>query len=712
MQVEELVRKLKEEHCEGDLEVIRRAYEVATQAHEGQFRASGEPYVTHPLAVAGIVAELRPDLPAVAAALLHDVPEDTDVTLEAIRKEFGDEIAHLVDGATKLSRIKRLSRTDWASPQTEQAENLRKMLLAMADDIRVIVIKLADRLHNIQTLKYLPEHKHRRIAQETLDIFSPLANRLGIWQIKWRLEDAAFRFLQPEEYQDIARLLAERREVRNQYLSRVMALLRGRLRKEGIQTEIHGRPKHIYSIYGKMQAKNCTFDQVYDVSAVRILVQEVRDCYAVLGLVHSTWHPIPGEFDDYIAMPKDNLYQSLHTAVVGPEGKPLEIQIRTKAMHQVAEYGIAAHWRYKEHAARDMNLEARIAWLRHVTDWPGDVATAGEFVESVKTDVLPERVYVFTPKGDIVDLPAGSTPVDLAYYIHSEVGHRCRGAKVDGRLVPLDHLLQSGEQVSIITAKSGGPSRDWLNPSKGYVRTARARQKIRRWFKQQRRDENVAQGREIVEKELRRLGLESESLDTIASIFRFEKLDDFLAAVGYNDISAQQIANRIDDVYHNKPETALKASPLTESITDVRVAGVGDLLTRMAKCCSPVPGDKITGYITRGKGITIHRSDCHNVQTVDDPERLVEVQWGSARRVYPVVVRVEAFDRSGLLRDIASVIADEGINMLSVSVDTRNDNTASVLATLAISGIKQLSTILSKIEKVRDVLEARREVAQ
>ena len=460
-----------------------------------------------------------------------------------------------------------------------------------------------------------------------------------------------------------------------------------------------------------MQEKNCTFDQVYDVSAVRVLVQEIRECYAVLGLVHSVWHPISGEFDDYIAMAKDNLYQSLHTAVVGPEGKPLEVQIRTRAMDQVAEYGIAAHWRYKEHAQRDMSLEAKIAWLRQVTDLRGDETGAGEFMDSVRADVLTERIYVFTPKGDIVDLPAGATPVDLAYYIHSEVGHRCRGAKVDGRLVPLNYQLRIGEQVSIITAKRGGPSRDWLNPGKGYAITARARQKIRRWFKLQQRDENIAQGREIVEKELRRLGMEHESLDTIAKIFKFEKLEDFLAAVGYNDISPQQIANRIDDAYHDEPDVALQILPLAESITDVKVAGVGDLLTKMARCCNPVPGDKITGYITRGKGVTIHRLDCPNVQALDDPERLVEVQWGSSRRVYPVVIHIEAFDRSGLLRDIATVIADEGINVLSVRVFTRDDNTATVVVTIAISGIKQLSSVLSEIEKVHDVMEARREVA-
>jgi len=711
MQVEELVRKLREEHCEGDLELVERAYALAAKAHEGQFRASGEPYVTHPLAVAGIVAGLRPEIPAVAAALLHDVPEDTEVSLEIIREEFGDEIAHLVDGVTKLGRIRRLSRSGKTSLQDQQAENLRKMFLAMVDDIRVIIIKLSDRLHNMQTLRYLREDKQQRIAQETLDIFAPLANRLGIWEIKWRLEDTAFRSLKPDEYKQITQFLAERREVRNQHLSRVMAILRAKLREENIRAEIFGRPKHIYSIYRKMQEKNCTFDQVYDVSAVRILVQEIRECYAVLGLVHSVWHPISGEFDDYIAMPKDNLYQSLHTAVVGPEGKPLEVQIRTRAMHQVAEYGIAAHWRYKEHAQRDMSLEAKIAWLRQVTDLRGDVTGAGEFMDSVKADVLTERIYVFTPKGDIVDLPAGATPVDLAYYIHSEVGHRCRGAKVDGRLVPLNYQLRIGEQVSIITAKRGGPSRDWLNPGKGYVTTARARQKIRRWFKHQQRDENVTQGREIVERELHRLGMEHESLDNIAKIFKFEKLDDFLAAVGYNDISPQQIANRIDDVYHDEPDVALQVLPLAESITDVKVAGVGDLLTRMARCCNPVPGDEITGYITRGKGVTIHRSDCPNVQALDDPERLVEVQWGSSRRVYPVVIHIEAFDRSGLLRDIATVIADEGINVLSVRVFTRDDNTATVIVTIAISGIKQLSSVLSEIEKVHDVMEARREVA-
>jgi len=712
MGIDELIRKVKESFSSDEVNMVQRAYDLAEQAHNGQVRASGEPYVTHPLAVASIVAELRPDPMGVAAALLHDVPEDTKVSLDTIREQFGAEVASLVDGVTKLRQVKRKSRVDEETLKSDQAEYLRKMFLAMVDDIRVILIKLADRLHNMQTLRYLPEEKQKRIAQETMDVFAPLANRLGIYQLKWRLEDLAFRHLEPEKYHEIAGLLAERREARNAYLARVMAELRARLRQEGIQAEIYGRPKHIYSIYQKMREKGRTFDQIYDMRGVRILVDKVRDCYAVLGLVHSIWRPIPGEFDDYIAMPKDNLYQSLHTAVIGPEGKPLEVQIRTHQMHQVAEYGIAAHWRYKEGVRRDMNLEAKIAWLRQVTDWRGEVRDAAEFVDSMRTDVFPERVYVFTPKGDIVELPKGATPIDFAYQIHTEIGHRCRGAKVDGRLVALDYQLQNGEQVEILTAKQGGPSRDWLNPNLGYIKTARARQKIRQWFRRQERAENIARGREILEKELHRLGLEQEPLDEIAEIFKYSRLEDFLAAIGYGDISPQQIANKIDEAAGKKESIVFKEAPLPEQVSDIEVMGVGDLLTRMAGCCKPVPGDEIIGYITRGKGITIHRRDCPNIANIEDTERLIPVQWGGIKGTYPVVIHIDAFDRAGLLRDIASVVADENINMSAVSVSTHEDHTATIVATIGINSIRQLSRLLSRIEGIRDVIDARREVSK
>lgn len=703
---EELLKRAEVLYPEARDEIVR-AIDLATAAHREQQRASGEPFVVHPLEVAAILMDLHMDAPTIIASLLHDVVEDTDVTIEDVRREFGDTVAKLVDGVSKLQRARRKSKVEREDLGEEQAENLRKMFLAMVEDIRVIIIKLADRLHNMRTLHYLPPETQRRIARETLDIFAPLANRLGIWQLKWQLEDLAFRYLEPEKYYEIARLLAERRAERAAYLERVISILKDRLNREGINAHITGRPKHIYSIYSKMQAKGRDFDQIYDVRGVRIIVKEVRECYHVLGIVHSLWRPIPGEFDDYIAMPKDNLYQSLHTAVVCLDGKPLEVQIRTEEMHQVAEYGIAAHWRYKEGIKRD-DLEAKVAWLRRATDWREEIQDARQFVDSMRSDVFTERIYVFTPKGDIVELPKGATPVDFAYLIHSEIGHRCRGAKVDGRLVPLDYQLRTGEQVEILTAKQGGPSRDWLNPHLNYVATQHARQKIRQWFRRQQREESIAAGREILDREMRRLGFDQESYAEIATLFKYSKVEDFLAAVGYGDISPAQIANKIDDARSKGKELKLKAIP-EAAVSGVQVAGVGDLLTRIANCCKPVPGDPIIGYITRGKGITVHRADCSNVAHLTDTERLITVSWGRAQEVYPVVIRIEAFDRSGLLRDIAAAVADLGINMSSVNVSTNKDQTATIVATMGIKSISQLSALLNKLQSVRDVLDARRE---
>jgi len=704
---EKLIDKIRAYAPDADFDLIRRAYEVAARAHASQTRATGEPYVEHAVAVADILADLQLEAEPLAAALLHDVPEDTTFTLKDVRAQFGDEVAKLVDGVTKLALMREMSRSREGALAEAQAENLRKVFLATVDDIRVIMIKLADRLHNMRTLFGLAEEKQARIAQETLDIYAPLANRLGIWELKWQLEDLALRYLDPHQYQQIASLLAEKREEREQYIARVLKVLRSRLEEEGIQADISGRPKHIYSIYRKMQEKDRDFEEIYDVRGVRVLLDDIRDCYAVLGIVHGMWRPIPGQFDDYIASPKDNLYQSLHTAVIGPEGRPLEIQIRTWEMHRVAEYGIAAHWRYKEHTKRDLSLEAKIAWLRQVSEWRQDVTDAREFVESLKSDVLPERVYVFTPKGDIVDLPRGATPVDFAYYIHTEIGHRCRGAKVNGRLVPLNTKLRTGEKVEILTAKKGGPSRDWLNSQLGYINTARARSKVRQWFKVQERKENIAEGRAVLEKELHRLGLEQKSFDQIAALFKYEDVDTFLAAIGYGDVSPQQIATKLAEISEQPlffPEPILPAS----SVVGVQVKGVGDLMTRLAHCCNPVPGDPIIGYITRGTGITVHHRDCPNIKNLDT-ERLIEVDWGITREAYPVLIRIEAFDRAGLLRDLAAIVADEGISMSAVNVSTHDDNTASIQATLQIAGIEQLREVLSRLEGVRDVLEVRRE---
>jgi len=704
MDIETLIEEVKGYYPQCDTELIRRAYEVASQAHYGQMRASGQPYVRHSLETAALLADLCLDPATIAAAILHDVPEDTGTPLETISQEFGEEVARLVDGVTKLSRI------SWESLEEEEAESLRKMFLAMVDDVRVVLIKLADRLHNMRTLAALPPLKQRKIAQETLEIFAPLANRLGIWQMKWELEDLALQYLHPEKYQEIADLIAERRGGRERHITAIIDNLKARLAEEGIKAEITGRPKHIYSIYQKMETKERSFDEIYDVQGVRIIVDEVKDCYAVLGIVHTLWRPIPGEFDDYIAMPKDNMYRSLHTAVVGPQGKPLEIQIRTWEMHQTAELGIAAHWRYKERVGRDTSLEAKIAWLRGLMEWRQELADAREFVDSLKTDLFPKQVYVLTPRGDIIDLPDGATPIDFAYRIHTEIGERCRGAKVNGKLVPLNYRLQSGDQVEILTTKKGGPSRDWLNPHLGYVVTSRARQKIRQWFKRQEREENIAEGREILEKELKRLGIE-ESFEDIASLFRFRRVEDLFAAIGYGDINVHQIATRLVEKEEEEPELPLVA-PSTPPISGITVLGTGDLLTRVARCCHPLPGDKVVGYVTRGQGVTIHRQDCGNILRRTDKERLIEVEWGADRKqVYPVMIKVVAFDRKGLLKDIAAIVEAEDVNMSAANATTsKKDHVAVITATLEIANMAQLSRILTKIESLKNVLEARRQM--
>jgi GTP diphosphokinase / guanosine-3',5'-bis(diphosphate) 3'-diphosphatase len=702
-----LLRQVEGLHPEA-LEQIQRVVAYAIQAHGDQLRASGESFMVHPLAVAGILAELQMDTPTIVAGVLHDVVEDTDIPIEEVREEFGDEVARLVEGVSKLRKARLKSKVEKVDLDEEQAENLRKMFLAMVDDIRVLIIKLADRLHNMHTLQYLPPEKQLGKARETLDIYAPLAERLGIWQLKWQLEDLSFRYIDPEKYREIAELLAERRVERAQYLDRVITLIRAQLDEEGIPARLSSRPKHIYSIHKKMQEKSRDFGEIYDVHGVRIIVNQVRDCYHVLGIIHSLWRPIPGEFDDYIAMPKNNLYQSLHTAVVALDGRPLEVQIRTEEMHQVAEYGVAAHWRYKEGAKRDDTLEARVNWLRQASDWREEVEDAQQFVDSLKSDVIAERVYVFTPKGDIIDLPSGATPIDFAYEIHTEIGHRCRGAKVDGRLVSLDYQLHNGEQVEILTVKDGGPSRDWLNPQLNYVATQRARQKISQWFRRQQREQNIADGREILDREMRRLGIDQETYAEIAALFKYGSVQDFMAALGYGDISPSQIARRIDEAVDKNERLRLKAIPDTP-ITDIQVMGVGDLLTRMAPCCKPVPGDAIVGYTTRGKGITVHRSDCPNIVHLQDVERLIPVSWGKPQQAYPVPVVVEGFDRSGLLRDIASAVADLGLSMSSANVFSNHDATATIRITVGVRGVGQLSALLNKLQSVHDVLDARRE---
>jgi guanosine-3',5'-bis(diphosphate) 3'-pyrophosphohydrolase len=746
--LDDLITKLQTYLPPADVELARRAYAFSAQAHAGQQRASGEDYATHPLAAAITLAEMGLDAQSIAAALLHDVPEDTKVALEKVEAEFGPEVAHLVDGVTKLSKI------EWGTLEERQAESLRKMFLAMAEDMRVVLIKLADRLHNMSTLDYLRPDKRLKVARETLEIYAPLASRLGIWNVKWRLEDLAFRHINPQKYREIARLLANQRQGRERYLDDAIDVLKESLSKAGIEAELYGRAKHIYSIYRKMERKHAAFDQVYDLLAVRVIVKELAECYGALGVVHSLWHPIPGEFDDYIAVPKENLYRSLHTAVVGPQGQPLEVQIRTSDMHRVAEYGVAAHWRYKEGASRhDANFESKVAWLRQLMEWRKEIVDAKEFVDSFRTDIFQDQVYVFTPKGDIIDLPAGATPVDFAFRIHTDIGYRCRGARVNGRLVGLDYRLQNGDRVEVTVVKSGGPSRDWLNPNLAYVASSHAREKIRAWFKKQARSENVTHGKDELEKELKTMRLEGEfervvrifeeirpaagdsvekaqarwqeelktagygqkqSADIIGFFQQFGSRDELYLAIGTGDNHASQVSSRLLHVAEGPEQPLFPQVASRPESTGIRVMGENDLLTQLARCCNPVPGDDIVGYVTRGRGITVHRKDCRNVGRIPDPERLVAVDWGRAKEhFYPVPIRIEAADREGLLRDVAALVAEEKINVAAASAETnRKDRTAVIRVTLEVTDVKQLSRILAKIEnKIKEVRSVRRDTS-
>ena len=709
--------EIEAEHPAGKLETLRRACNLAEQAHAEQTRASGEPYFQHALAVAHILTELHLDVDTLTAAILHDVVEDTDIDLNTIREQFGTEVAQLVDGVTKMNIISTLRGESRKSQEHLQAENLRKMLLAMAEDVRVVLIKLADRLHNMRTLHALPPAKQQRIARETMDIFAPLANRLGIWQIKWELEDLAFRYLNPDAYKQIAQQLAERRVARDEYIAQFVAQLEDELNHLGIHAEVHGRAKHIYGIWKKMQRKRQAFHQIYDVRAVRIYVDTIPDCYAALGVVHTQWNYLPGEFDDYIATPKENNYRSIHTAVVGPEGKTVEVQIRTWGMHRESEYGVAAHWRYKEGAHSDSDFDEKIAWLRQLLEWKDDVAEAGEFVDQFKSAVFADRVYVFTPMGRIIDLPAGATPLDFAYRVHTEVGHRCRGAKVNGRMVPLTHRLNTGDRVEVLTVKRGGPSRDWLNPALGYLATSRARQKVQHWLRHQNRDQNIAAGRTIVDRELKRLGFNDVRYEKLAQQFQQKSVDEFLAQVGIGEIkpawlgkTAQQLATPLKHAEDDKL-VVRKARARTGS-ANILVQGVGDLLTRFARCCNPIPGDPIVGYLTQGSGVSVHRRDCHNIlQTVSEhPERLVEVDWGSeAEGIYTVDIVIHAFDRHGLLRDITTLLSNEKINVTAVNTSTeRRTHTAHMVITIEVPDIDMLSRILARLGQLPNVTDVHR----
>ena len=683
---------------------------------------SGEPYIAHPLEAALYLADLNLDADTIMAALLHDVIEDCGVTFQEIESRFNNQVAKLVDGVTKLTRMDYRPPDSAASGFESDdesvnlyAESLRKMLVAMAEDIRVVLIKLADRLHNMRTLDALPPEKRRRIAQETLDIYSPLAHRLGIWEIKWRLDDLAFRHLDEKKYHEISKMLATRRVEREEYVDRVCNRLSQELALFGLEAEVTGRPKGIYSIYQKMQkyaAQGKEISDIHDLYALRVLVDDKGGCYKALGIAHELWSPIPGQFDDYIANPKENLYQALHTTVICEDGKPLEVQIKTSDMHHISEYGVAAHWRYKEGKASDLHFEQKMTWLRQLLEWQRDATGTDEFIESVRQDIFHDQVFVYTPKGHIIELTAGSTPIDFAYKIHTELGHRCIGGKVNGRLVALDTVLQNGDTVEIMNSKSErGPSPDWLNPRLGYVHSPGTREKVRQWFRRQAKETNISRGKEILRRELRRMNLQLDEAE-ILSLVKFEVMDDFLVRLGSGDVTEAQVSYRLsqtrqeqerEDPFPNKSKLSL-SSPNS----GVSVMGVGDLLTRMAKCCNPIPGDEILGYVTRTRGVTVHKTDCPNMRNEDEQERIVHVSWGSIRELYPVRVRMEAYDRVGLLRDTTMLVSEEKVNIASVVTEENQDGSVTMELTLHTTGLDQLGKLFAKLESVRGVTSVTR----
>lgn len=693
---------------EEKLPLLKEAYAFALEAHKGQSRESGEPYVEHPLAVAETLAELQMDIAALAGALLHDVVEDRGIALAELESRFGAEVSQLVDGCTKLSQL------PWPPPHDEspqvQAENLRKMLVAMAQDIRVVFIKLADRLHNMKTLSALSPERQQVIARETMEIYAPLAHRLGMWELKAELEDLAFFYIQPQYYQQIAGQVASHKPLWENLIQKAGQTLKDELRKVGIKAEVNGRPKSLYSIHQKLEKYSIQgkgFTDIHDLMALRVIVDTVPDCYSALGIIHSLWHPISGEFNDYISSPKSNGYQSLHTSVMAFGTMPLEIQVRTWDMHRLSEYGLAAHWRYKRGDSRDKRFEERIAWLRQLMEWHREFSHTEEFLESVRTDIFRDQVYVYTPKGAIKELPAGATPLDFAYTIHTDVGHRCVGAKINGRLMALNTELHNGDTIEVLSSKSPrGPSRDWLNPSLGFVKTSHARDKIRQWFRKQDREENVERGRQLLEKELKRLGLVSANQDETARLFQYETVDDFLVALGCGEITPHQIAIKLTD-QKTAPLHDI-AQPPAPTPSGIKVQGVGDLLTQLGRCCHPLPGDEIIGFITRARGVTIHRKDCHNIVNAEEKERLVEVDWGHKEQYYPVSVHVLAWDRVGLLRDISAIVAEERINMASVTAKENSDHTASIHLTVETRDIGQLAHLLSRFEGIKGVISAAR----
>lgn len=725
-EIQELIEKIKKYAPNADVSLVEKAYYFGKNAHEGQFRKSGEPYFIHPIAVAGILSDMELDIETIVAGLLHDVVEDTDYTYEDIEKEFGKEVANLVDGVTKLGKIK------YQSKEETQAENLRKMFLAMAKDIRVILIKLADRLHNMRTLKFMPPEKARSKATETLEIYGGIAHRLGISMIKWELEDLALRYIDPEGYYDLVDKVAKKRSQREAYIENIVNILKQSFMDVGISCDVYGRPKHFYSIYSKMKNKHKNFEEIYDLTAVRIIVDTVKDCYAVLGMVHTMWKPMPGRFKDYIAMPKPNMYQSLHTTVIGPNGEPVEIQIRTKEMHNIAEYGIAAHWKYKEGntEASLNNAEEKLQWLRQMIEWEKDLKDPQEFMNALKDDVFNSQVYVFTPKGDVIELPAGSTPIDFAYRVHTNVGNKCVGAKIDGRIVSIDYKLQNGNIVEILTSSnSNGPSRDWIN----IVKTPNAKSRIRQWFKKERREENIERGNEILEKEFKKynLPLKDSAIDKymllIAKKFNQQSIDDLIATIGYGGIMVGQVVPKVKELYekefkkyqkqeqdkeindiekHNLTDEEYKKKRKNNSCQGVVVKGLDNILIRFAKCCNPLPGDEIIGYVTKGRGVAVHRADCPNAITSDQffKNRMVEVAWSNANNSkFEAEIQIKAADRRGIVNDITHIVVVEKISLNGINARKGKDNLVNVNLLVEVNDINELTVLMKKLKSIPNV---------
>ncbi|MDY5212477.1 RelA/SpoT family protein [Intestinibacter sp.] len=729
-ELQEILDKIKKYAPNADVTPVIKAYELAKSAHAGVFRKSGEPYIIHPIAVANILADLELDMEVIAAGLLHDVVEDTPYTYEDIKELFGKDIADLVDGVTKLGKIK------YQTKEESQAENLRKMFLAMAKDIRVILIKLADRLHNMRTLKYMPEEKAKYKAKETLEIYGGIAHRIGISKIKWELEDLALKYIDPEGYRELSEKITMKRSQRQEYIDKIVHLLEEKFKEVDINCEVSGRPKHFYSIYKKMKKKNKTFEEIYDLTAVRIIVDTVKDCYAVLGMVHTMWIPMPGRFKDYIAMPKPNLYQSLHTTVIGPDGEPVEIQIRTHEMHEIAENGIAAHWKYKEGitGSQDTKMEQKLKWLRQMMEWEKDVQDPHEFLDALKDDVFNSQVYVFTPKGDVIELPAGSTPIDFAYRVHTNVGNKCTGAKINGKIVQINYKLQNGEIVEVITsANSPGPSRDWLN----IVQTPTARNRIRQWFKKERREENIERGTEILEKEFKRYNIPYKNpsiqkfLNQVAKKFNQPTLEDLIATIGYGGIATSQVMPKVRDFYNKEVNRQEKERRMQEKEDKIKknfdeheyakkrkkkdngitVKGLDNILVRFAKCCNPLPGDDIVGYITKGRGVAIHRRDCTNIKLDDEflKNRLVEVEWNNPEKSkFEGEVKIIAVDRVGLLNDVIHVVSMEKLSISGINCRVLKDNTANISLLVEVNDISELKQLMKKIKSIPGVDEVSR----